>query len=47
MVKYGRALSPEDNMGGILRCYELNAFVSQSAHINAFEQSLSLAQKDR
>ena len=34
-------------MGGFLRCNELNAFVSQSAHVNPLEQSLSPAQQDR
>ena len=33
-------------MGGFLRCNELNAFVSQSAHVKPFEQSLSTAQQD-
>src|SRR3981189_2585754 len=40
-------LAPEYNMGGFLRRNELNAFVSQSAHVNPLEQSLSLAQQDR
>jgi hypothetical protein len=34
-------LAPEYNMGGFLRRNELNAFVSQSAHVNPLEQSLS------
>jgi hypothetical protein len=34
-------------MGGFLRRNELNAFVSQSAHVNPLEQSLSPAQQDR
>jgi hypothetical protein len=29
------------------RCNELNAVVSQSAHVNSLEQSLSPAQQDR
>jgi len=33
-------------MGGFLRRNELNAFVSQSAHVNPLEQSLSPAQQD-
>src|SRR5712692_11916654 len=40
-------LAPEYNMGGFLRRNELNAFVSQSAHVNPLEQSLSPAQQDR
>ena len=40
-------LAPEYNMGGFLRRNELNAFVSQSAHVNPFEQPLSPAQQDR
>jgi hypothetical protein len=40
-------LAPEYNMGGFLRCNELNTFVSQSAHVNPREQSLSPAQQDR
>src|SRR5512135_903715 len=40
-------LAPEYNMGGFLRRIELNAFVSQSAHVNPLEQSLSPAQQDR
>jgi hypothetical protein len=36
-------LAPEYNMGGFLRRNELNAFVSQSAHVNPLEQSLSPA----
>src|SRR6202140_4627695 len=39
--------APEYNMGGFLRRNELNAFVSQSAHVNPLEQSLSPAQQDR
>ena len=34
-------LAPEYNMGGFLRRNELNAFVSQGAHVNPLEQSLS------
>ena len=34
-------------MGGFLRRNELNTFVSQSAHVNPLEQSLSPAQQDR
>src|SRR5467141_2834669 len=34
-------------MGGFLRPYELNAFVSQSAHVSPLEQPLSPAQQDR
>ena len=34
-------------MGGFLRRNELNAFVSQSAHVNPLEQSFSPAQQDR
>jgi hypothetical protein len=34
-------LAPEYNMGGFLRRNELNAFVSQSAHVNPLEQSRS------
>src|SRR5258706_6568578 len=34
-------------MGGFLRRNELTAFVSQSAHVNPLEQSLSPAQQDR
>ena len=34
-------------MGGFLRRNELNAFVSQSAHVNPLEQSLSPAQQHR
>src|SRR5258705_13419797 len=34
-------------MGGFLRRNELNAFVSQSAHVNPLEHSLSPAQQDR
>jgi hypothetical protein len=40
-------LAPEYNMGGFLRRNELNAFVSQSAHVNPLEQSLSPAKQDR
>jgi hypothetical protein len=40
-------LAPEYNMGGFLRRNELNTFVSQSAHVNPLEQSLSPAQQDR
>src|SRR5713226_3956161 len=40
-------LAPEYNMGGFLRRNELNAFVSQSAHVNPLKQSLSPAQQDR
>src|ERR1700720_3806787 len=40
-------LAPEYNMRGFLRRNELNAFVSQSAHVNPFEQSLSPAQQYR
>src|SRR3984885_8747168 len=40
-------LAPEYSMGGFLRRNELNAFVSQSAHVNPLEQSLSPAQQDR
>jgi hypothetical protein len=40
-------LAPEYNMGGFLRRNELNAFVSESAHVNPLEQSLSPAQQDR
>ena len=40
-------LAPEYDMGGFLRRNELNAFVSQSAHVNPLEQSLSPAQQDR
>jgi hypothetical protein len=39
--------APEYNMGGFLRRNELNAFVSQRAHVNPLEQSLSPAQQDR
>src|SRR5260370_42691555 len=41
------ALAPEYNLGGLLRRNELNAFVSNSAHVNPLEQSLSPAQQDR
>ena len=34
-------------MGGFLRRNELNAFVSQSTHVNPLEQSLSPGQQDR
>jgi len=34
-------------MGGFLRRNELNTFVSQTAHVNPLEQSLSPAQQDR
>lgn len=34
-------------MGGFLRRNELNAFVSHSPQVNAFEQSLTPAQQDR
>src|SRR3954451_5320816 len=34
-------------MGGLLRRDELSALVSQSAHVDALEQSLSRAQQDR
>ena len=40
-------LAPEYSMGGFLRRHELNAFVSQSAHVNPLEQSLSPTQQDR
>jgi len=40
-------LAPECNMGGFLRRNELNTFVSQTAHVNPLEQSLSPAQQDR
>ena len=40
-------LAPEYNMGGFLRRNELKALVSQSAHVNPLEQSLSSAQQDR
>src|ERR1700728_4083621 len=33
-------LAPEYNMGGFRRRNELNAFISQSAHVNPPEQSL-------
>jgi hypothetical protein len=46
VVRRHCALPPEYNMGGFLRRYELNAFVSQSAHVNPLEQPLSLAQQD-
>src|ERR1700719_4914452 len=39
--------APEYNMGGFRRRNELNAFVSQGAHVNPLEQSLSPAQQDR
>ena len=34
-------------MGGFLRCKELNAFVSQSAHVNPLEQSIPRARQNR
>src|ERR1700731_2984946 len=40
-------LAPEYNMGGFLRRNELSAFVSQSAHVNHLEKTLSPAQQDR
>src|SRR5579863_9474456 len=40
-------LAPKYNMGGLLRRNELNALVSQSAHVDSLEQSLSPAQQDR
>ena len=40
-------LAPEYDMGRFLRRNELNAFISQGAHVNPLEQSLSPAQKDR
>src|SRR5215213_474077 len=39
--------APQYNVGGFLRRNELNAFVSQSARVDPFEQSLSRAQQDR
>jgi hypothetical protein len=40
-------LEADYNMGGFLRRNELNAFVSESAHVNALEQSFSPAQQYR
>src|SRR5579863_3730519 len=40
-------LAPQYHMGSLLRRDELHAFVSQSAHVNPLEQSLSPAQQDR
>jgi hypothetical protein len=37
----------EYDMRGFLRCNPRNTFVSQSAHVNPVEQSLSRAQQDR
>lgn len=34
-------------MGGLLRRHELNALVSQRAHVDPLEQSLSPSQQDR
>jgi hypothetical protein len=39
-------LALEDHMGGFLRRNELNAFVSQRAHVDPFEQPLARAQQD-
>src|ERR1700709_2484008 len=34
-------------MSGLLRCYEFNAFVSQSPRVNPFKQRLPPAEQDR
>jgi hypothetical protein len=40
-------LAPQDDVRGLLRRYEFNAFVSQSPQVNPFEQRFSLAEQDR
>jgi hypothetical protein len=38
---------PQDDMRGLLRRHEFNAFVSQSPKVNPFEQGFSPAEQDR
>jgi hypothetical protein len=40
-------LAPQDDMRGLLRRYEFNAFVSQSPQVNPFEQRFPAAEQDR
>ena len=39
-------LVPQDDVRGLLRCYEFDAFVSQSPQVNPFEQPFSSAEQD-
>jgi hypothetical protein len=39
-------LVPQDDVRGLLRCYEFDAFVSQSPQVDPFEQPFSSAEQD-